>query len=75
MNYTEYLELLKKNNIELFDYDKRISYHNIKKFKLNNNQTGGGVGNYLKNKSQFEFKNIINLSLCSTPNLLISFLN
>ena len=29
MNYNEYLKLLERNNIQVFDHDKRISYHNI----------------------------------------------
>ncbi len=70
MNYDEYLDILKRNNIELFDYDKRISYHNIKNYSININQKGGGDFKYYKN-----FKNIIDISLSSTPQLLLSLLN
>lgn len=70
MNYNEYLKLLERNNIKLFDHDKRISYHNIKNYSLNNNQKGGGDLKYYKN-----FKDIINISLSSNPQLLLSLLN
>ena len=29
MNYSEYIKFLNKKNINLFDYDARISYHKI----------------------------------------------
>ena len=70
MNYNEYLELLEKNNIKLFDHDKRISYHNIKNYNFTNNQKGGGYFKYNKN-----FKNIVDISLSSNPQLLLSLLN
>ena len=70
MNYNEYLELLEINNIKLFDHDKRISYYNIKNYSLNINQKGGG-----NLKSYKNFKNIIDLSLSSNPQLLLSLLN
>ena len=64
MNYNEYLDLLEKNNIKLFDYDKRISYHNIKMYSLTINQKGGGYF-----KSNKNFKNIVDISLSSNPQL------
>jgi hypothetical protein len=71
MNYNEYLVLLNKNNIKLFDYEKRISYYNIQNYKLTTNQKGGGINN----KSEFYIKNIVNISLSSTPQLLLGLLN
>lgn len=73
MKFKEYIDLLDKNNIKLFDYDKRISFYNLNIYKLNNNQTGGG--NRLNNKTPIEIKNIINISLSSQPNLLLSLIN
>ena len=73
MKFKEYIDLLDKNNIKLFDYDKRISFYNLNIYKLNNNQTGGG--NRLNNKTPTEIKNIINISLSSQPNLLLSLIN
>tara|TARA_Y100000590_G_C15733181_1_gene1017765 strand:- start:1808 stop:2020 length:213 start_codon:yes stop_codon:yes gene_type:complete len=70
MNYNEYLDLLDRNNIKLFDHDKRISYHNIKTYNLMINQKGGG--NF---KSYQNFKNIVDISLSSNPQLLLSLLN
>lgn len=70
MEYKEFLELIHKNNIKLFDHDKRISYYNIKKYKINNDQKGGGSIKYNNN-----FKNIIDISLSSNPHLLLSIIN
>lgn len=72
MIYTEYLKLLEDNNIKLFDYEKRISYYNIINYKFNNNQKGGGI---LYQNNPNHFKNIIDVSLSSNPQLLISLLN
>ena len=73
MNYKEYIDLLNKNNIKLFDYEKRISFYNLNNYKFNYNQTGGGVK--LNNKTKNEIKNIIDISLSSQPYLLLSLIN
>jgi hypothetical protein len=79
MNYKEYLELLNKKNIKLFDYEKRISYYNITNYNItnyniNNNQTGGG-NNIFNTKNQNNLRNIINISLSSNPQLLLGIIN
>jgi hypothetical protein len=73
MIYKEYIDLLDKNNIKLFDYEKRISFYNLNNYKFNYNQTGGGIK--LNNKTENELKSIINVSLSSQPNLLLSLIN
>jgi hypothetical protein len=67
MLYRDYINFLKNYNINLFDYQYRISYNEI--FKNNNlNQTGGGSSNnILLNKSKNDIETIINLSLSSNP--------
>ena len=58
-SYTEFIKLLMSNNIEMYDYQKRIAY-----YKLNNlllEQKGGGYSNgeKLKNLNKFQLENII----------------
>ena len=63
ISYQEYLNLLNHRKLELFDFQKRISYFRLK--NLYNNQTAGGPG------SSKDFKSL------DTHNLqkLIIFLN
>lgn len=75
MNYNEYLNLLNKNNIKLFDHDKRISYYNIKNYKITNNNQIGGGNNIFNTKNQNNLRNIINISLSSNPQLLLGIIN
>lgn len=75
MKYIEYIQLLNKNNIKLFDHDKRISFNNIKLFDINIGLEQKGGGDKLNNKSKVELKNIVDISLSSQPNLLLSVLN
>ena len=72
MNFQEYISVLSKNHIKLFDFEKRISFQNIKNYKFNYNQKGGGI---INSKSKDELLNIINISLSSNPKNLISLLN
>lgn len=70
MLYSEYIKILKDNNIKLFDHEKRISFYNINYFKFNNEQKGGGY--LIENKN---LKNIIDISLSSNPQNLLNLIN
>jgi hypothetical protein len=66
MLYSEYVKFIKNYNINLFDYQYRISYNEI--FNNNNHiQTGGSRYNILNTKSKKEIMMIINVSLSSNP--------
>ena len=61
LTYQEYLDLLNNKNVQLFDFQKRISY-----FRLNNlykEQSGGGFN---------ESKTIFNLESHNLEKLIIS---
>ena len=75
MNYQEYVKFLNQNNIKLFDYQYRISYDNIIRNRINIEQTGGGNGNFLQNKSKDELLLIVNIANSSQSNYLISLIN
>lgn len=66
MLYQDYVKFLKNYNINLFDYQYRISYNEI----FNNNtiiQTGGSRHNLLKYKNKEDIMMIVNVSLSSNP--------
>lgn len=73
MKYSDYINFLNEKNINLFDHDARISYHQIFN-NYNNNQQYGGGNHILSNKSIDELKLIINIATSSNPHFLYSLL-
>jgi hypothetical protein len=72
MNYTNYVNYLKSNNIILFDHDYRISYHNINQY-LEKNMIGGGNNNQKISLSKYNLQQlieIVNISISSNPSFL-----
>lgn len=48
MDYKNFVKKLNENNINLFDYDKRKLYYQLKSKKENLNQTGGCIDKFFK---------------------------
>jgi hypothetical protein len=74
MNYKDYINYLKSNNIILFDHDYRISFNNINNYLNLPIQTGGGKINK-KNLLIFkkeELEMIVNIALSSNPHYLLN---
>ena len=73
MNYIDYINYLKSNNIILFDHDYRISYNNIICYMKNNtnNMTGGGV--FLSKYNNNELNMIVSVATSINPQYLLSF--
>ena len=69
MNYTQYVNYLKSNNINLFDHDYRISYHNINQY-YNKEMSGGGNNSFLSQYNLKQLTDIINISISANPNYL-----
>jgi hypothetical protein len=79
LKYTTYVNLLKSNNIILYDHDYRISYNNIKTYYNKTDMKGGG--NNSNNNMNELFNNmdnlidVINLSLSVNPQNLYFLAN
>ena len=73
MNYIDYINYLKSNNIILFDHDYRISYNNIINYMKNNknNMTGGGF--FLSKYNNNELNMIVSIATSMNPQYLLSF--
>ncbi len=76
MEYLEYLNYLKSNNIILFDHDYRISFNNINNYYNNNYMSGGGYNkkNKLLKLNKNELEKIINVALSQNPHYLINII-
>jgi hypothetical protein len=72
MKYIDYINYLKSNNINLFDYEYRVSYNNILYYNMK--QTGGG-DMIIKKYDIDELKDIINISLSEYPHYLLKYLS
>lgn len=72
MIYSEYVKFLKKNDINLFDYEYRISYKYLFSLKQNKDQVGGG--NYLYSKNKKELLYLINITTSQNPNYVYSLI-
>ena len=76
MDLLKYKKLLKKNNIQLFDYELRISHYKIT--NINTEQIGGGkrksLIHRLKKLDNNNILNIVKLSLSSNPQMILNFI-
>lgn len=70
MDYKKFVKKLNENNINLFDYDKRKLYYQLKSKKKNSNQTGGCIDKFFK----CENKKII-LNFYKKNDIDIDFIN
>ena len=70
MDYKNFVKKLSENNINLFDYDKRKLYYQLKNKQENLNQTGGCIYKFFK----CENKKII-LNFYKKNDIDIEFIN
>ena len=75
LKYINYVNLLKSNNIILYDHDYRISYNNIKTYYNKTDMTGGGNNiNELFNNMD-KLIDVLNISLSVSPQNLFFLAN
>lgn len=72
MKYIDYVNYLKSNNINLFDYEYRISYNNI--LYYNTTQQTGGGDMIIKKYDITQLKNIIDISLSQFPHYIANIM-
>ena len=72
MIYSEYVKFLKSKDINLFDYEYRISYKYLFTLRQNKEQKGGG--DYLNNKDKKELLYLINITTSQNPNYIYSLI-
>jgi hypothetical protein len=77
LKYINYVNLLKSNNIILYDHDYRISYNNIKTYYNKTDMTGGGNGNNMNElfNNMDKLIDVLNLSLSVNPQNLFFLAN
>jgi len=67
INYLDYIKLLDLKDIQLYDFQKRISYYRLNNLKLDNlNQVGGSV-----DKNELLYK----LGKVQLENIILKLLN
>ena len=67
IHYLDYIKLLDSEDIQLYDFQKRISYYRLNNLKLDNlNQFGGSI-----NKNELLYK----LGKAQLENMILKLLN